>query len=93
MRAIAVVTVIGAFAIYIPVRVLAERGVLRNRHHVVGPARSKLPPFRIAFVADIQQVLASRTCTPTRTARVRSTQMSPRRSPTSCARRNGCAQD
>jgi predicted MPP superfamily phosphohydrolase len=46
---------VGAFPIYTPIRVPAERGVLRERHHVHGPATSGLPPFRIAFVADVQQ--------------------------------------
>jgi predicted MPP superfamily phosphohydrolase len=52
-RAIAVLAVVGAFAIYTPLRVLVERGDLRVRKHDVGATTG--PPFRIAFVADVQQ--------------------------------------
>jgi len=52
LRAVAVLTVVGAFAIYTPVRILVERGDLRVRQHVVGAGGA---PFRIAFVADVQQ--------------------------------------
>lgn len=52
-RAIAVLMVIGAFAIYIPVRVIAERDVVRIRRHVVGTGSGA--PFRIAFLADLQE--------------------------------------
>ncbi|MBA3465395.1 MAG: metallophosphoesterase [Deltaproteobacteria bacterium] len=55
MRAIAVLVVIGAFAIYIPVRVIAERNELRMRTHAVGAATAGSTPFRIAFIADVQQ--------------------------------------
>ncbi|MBA3819723.1 MAG: metallophosphoesterase, partial [Deltaproteobacteria bacterium] len=44
---------------YTPIRIVAECGALRVRHHQVesasGAARSAAAPFRIAFVADIQQ--------------------------------------
>lgn len=52
-RAISALVVVGAFAIYFPIRVLAERGDLRVRHHSVGTGSA--PPFRIAFIADVQQ--------------------------------------
>jgi len=55
-RAIAVLAVVGVFAVYTPARVVAERGELRVRHHRVGrPAAADPAPFRIAFVADVQQ--------------------------------------
>lgn len=53
VRAIAVLVVVGGFAVYTPGRVLVERGELRVRAHQVGSGVS--PPFRIAFLADIQQ--------------------------------------
>lgn len=52
-RAIAILAVFGAFAIYTPLRILVERGDLRIRHHELGTATGT--PFRIAFVADVQQ--------------------------------------
>jgi predicted MPP superfamily phosphohydrolase len=52
-RAFAIVAVIGTFALYTPARILIERGDLRVRTHVLG--QGSAPPFRIAFVADIQQ--------------------------------------
>lgn len=52
-RANAVLVVVGGFAIYTPVRVIAERDVVRVRSHVVGTGSSA--PFRIAFVADLQE--------------------------------------
>jgi predicted MPP superfamily phosphohydrolase len=52
-RAIATVAAVGAFALYTPIRVIAERGALRVRHHEVGTGTGA--PFRIAFVADLQQ--------------------------------------
>ena len=55
-RAIAVLGIVGAFAVYTPVRILAERGELRVRHHRVGVAAPTTPePFRIGFIADVQQ--------------------------------------
>lgn len=51
-RAIAILAVLATFAIYMPLRVLVERGDLRVRHHEVGA--STRTPLRIAFVADIQ---------------------------------------
>ncbi len=56
MRAIAVLGVVGAFAVYTPLRIAWERGDVRVRHWVVGvPAPTEPAPFRIAFVADLQQ--------------------------------------
>jgi uncharacterized protein len=54
-RAIAGLAAVAVFAVYIPVRIAAERGELRVRHHQVGRAGATAPPFRIGFVADIQQ--------------------------------------
>lgn len=56
MRAIAVLGVVGVFALYTPLRIYLDRGELRVRHHeiVAAPATTS-PPFRIAFLADIQQ--------------------------------------
>lgn len=54
-RAIGVLVVFGAFALYTPVRILVERGDVRMRHFDVGPATTDAPPLRIAFLADIQQ--------------------------------------
>jgi predicted MPP superfamily phosphohydrolase len=54
VRAIAVVGVIAGFALYTPIRIIAEHGVLRLRHHQLGPATPSTVPFRIAFVADVQ---------------------------------------
>lgn len=51
MRAVATFAVIGAFALYMPIRVLAERDTLRVRHHAIGDD----PSIRIGFVADVQQ--------------------------------------
>ena len=51
-HAFAILAAVGAFAIYTPVRILVERGDVRVREHVVGAGTQ---PFRIAFVADIQQ--------------------------------------
>jgi predicted MPP superfamily phosphohydrolase len=62
VRAFAVLAVVGAFAVYTPARILAERGELRVRHHRVGATTAEAAanpanaaPFRIGFVADIQQ--------------------------------------
>jgi predicted MPP superfamily phosphohydrolase len=62
MRATGVLAIAGAFAVYTPARILAERGELRVRHHRVGAAASAVSepsatqdPFRIAFLADVQQ--------------------------------------
>jgi hypothetical protein len=52
LHAIAVLAVVGAFAVYIPIRILVERGDVRVRQHIVGTGGA---PFRIAFVADMQQ--------------------------------------
>jgi predicted MPP superfamily phosphohydrolase len=56
VRALVVLAVIGVFALYTPIRILAERGDVRFRHYQIAatPAPSA-PPFRIAFLADIQQ--------------------------------------
>ncbi|MDX2086817.1 MAG: metallophosphoesterase [Kofleriaceae bacterium] len=56
VRALAMLGVIGAFALYTPIRILVERGDVRMRHHQLAGAPSpSAPPFRIAFLADIQQ--------------------------------------
>jgi uncharacterized protein len=52
LRAIGVLAVVGAFALYTPLRIFVERGDLRIRHHQIGAATT---PLRIAFIADIQQ--------------------------------------
>jgi len=52
-RAIATLAVMGGFAIYTPVRIAAERGSLRVRQFSLGEGAA--PPFRLAFVADLQQ--------------------------------------
>ncbi|MEZ4402853.1 MAG: metallophosphoesterase [Kofleriaceae bacterium] len=58
-RALAVLAPLVGFAIYTPARIVWERGDLRWRHHLVqarGDAGAERPPpFRIAFIADIQQ--------------------------------------
>jgi uncharacterized protein len=55
-RAVAVLAPIVALAIYTPARILWEHGDLRWRRHVVEmTAAPGVPPFRIAFVADLQQ--------------------------------------
>ena len=53
VRAFAILGAIGVFAIYTPVRVLAERGDVRVREHRIGAGTRA--PFKIAFVADVQQ--------------------------------------
>ena len=56
VRAIAVLGVIGVFAVYTPLRIIGQRGELRVRHYQVGVSRATTPtPFRIAFLADVQQ--------------------------------------
>jgi predicted MPP superfamily phosphohydrolase len=56
IRAVAVLAVVGVFAVYTPVRIIAERGELRVRHHRVGASAGTTPaPFRIAFLGDVQQ--------------------------------------
>ena len=52
-HAIAVVAVLAGFGLYTPLRVIAQRGELRVRHHELG--RGVGTPFRIAYVADLQQ--------------------------------------
>lgn len=54
-RARAVVAAIVGFALYTPARILAEHETIRVRHFAVGPHATGAPPFRIAFVADLQQ--------------------------------------
>jgi predicted MPP superfamily phosphohydrolase len=54
VRAIAVLAVVGLFAVYTPLRIAAQRDDLRVRHHRVGAGTTAVP-FRIAFIADIQQ--------------------------------------
>ncbi|NVB84070.1 MAG: hypothetical protein HOV81_37185 [Kofleriaceae bacterium] len=55
LRAIGIVVVFGAFALYTPTRILVERGDVRMRHFDVGPGATPAAPLRIAFLADIQQ--------------------------------------
>lgn len=56
VRALVVLGVIGVFAIYTPIRILVERGDVRIRHHHVAVSGStSAAPFRVAFLADIQQ--------------------------------------
>src|ERR1043165_5923630 len=55
LRAIAVLGVVGAFAIYTTVRVIAERGELRVRRHEVGRTGAVDEPLRIAFLSDVHQ--------------------------------------
>lgn len=62
-----VVIVVVGFTLYTPARILAEHGALRVRHFAVSPSlaaaddrisdagAAQRPPFRIAFVADVQQ--------------------------------------
>lgn len=50
----AVLVVVVAFLLYTPIRILVERGDLRVRHHEV-IATGSTPPFRITFIADVQQ--------------------------------------
>jgi len=51
-RAYATLAIAGAFAIYTPARILAERGDLRVRSHRLGAGASV---FRIAFLSDVHQ--------------------------------------
>lgn len=57
-RALVVLAPLVAFSIYTPARILWERGALRWRHHrlaIVDPRPGpRPPPFRLAFVADVQ---------------------------------------
>lgn len=56
IRALAVLGVLGAFALYTPIRILVEHGDVRVRHHHLAASPTpSTPPFRIAFFADIQQ--------------------------------------
>ena len=55
LRAIAVVAVVGGFTVYTPLRIIAEHEALRVRQHEVGSGVAGTPPFRIAFIADLQQ--------------------------------------
>jgi hypothetical protein len=56
VRAVAVLGVVAVFAVYTPVRILVQRGEVRVRHHHVGVSSpTSTAPFRIAFIADIQQ--------------------------------------
>lgn len=52
-RDIAAVIAIAVFALYTPIRILAERGTVRMRHWSVGAATGA--PLRIAFLADVQE--------------------------------------
>jgi predicted MPP superfamily phosphohydrolase len=56
--AVAAVAAVTIFAVYTPARIAWQHGELRWRHHVVavgGDGTSRPPPFRIAFIADLQQ--------------------------------------
>jgi predicted MPP superfamily phosphohydrolase len=57
MRALGVLVAIGSFGLYTPLRILAERGDVRVRHHELAAATATAAstPFRIAFLADVQQ--------------------------------------
>lgn len=55
LRTIGVLAVLGAFAVYTPVRILVERGAVRVREHHLAASPTANKPFRIAFVADTQQ--------------------------------------
>jgi len=52
IRAYATIAIVGAFAIYTPARILAERRELRVRTHRVGAGPATL---RIAFLSDVHQ--------------------------------------
>ena len=55
-RAVATLAVLAAFAVYTPARILWERGDVHMRHYSLAYASSPtVPPFRIAFLADVQQ--------------------------------------
>jgi uncharacterized protein len=54
IRATVALAALSGFAIYTPARILAERGDLRVREHQLGTPGPRAP-FRIAFLADIQQ--------------------------------------
>lgn len=55
--AVATLLVLGGFALYTPVRIALERGEVRTRSYqvAVGEGAPQVPPFRIAFLADLQQ--------------------------------------
>jgi predicted MPP superfamily phosphohydrolase len=58
VRALGVLAVIGVFALYTPLRIYLDHDELRIRRHAIAAradARSGAEPFRIAFLADIQQ--------------------------------------
>ena len=56
-RSLLVLGVLAVFAVYTPLRIAIERDDLRVRHHQVGeaPGAGTPAPFRIAFIADVQQ--------------------------------------
>ena len=55
-RALATLLLLAGFAVYTPTRVLIERGNLQVRHHEVrAPQPTGAPPFRVVFLADVQQ--------------------------------------
>jgi predicted MPP superfamily phosphohydrolase len=54
LRAVAILAVLGGFAIYTPARIVADRGELRVREYRLGASNAR-PPFRIAFLSDIHQ--------------------------------------
>ncbi len=53
----ATLLVVGGFALYTPARIVLERGQVRTREYqvAVGAGAPQVPPFRIAFLADLQQ--------------------------------------
>ncbi|KAB2894399.1 MAG: hypothetical protein F9K40_16595 [Kofleriaceae bacterium] len=55
VRTIGVLAILGGFAVYTPARILVERDALRLREHRVVVSPAATAPFRIAFVADMQQ--------------------------------------
>lgn len=58
-RALAVATlvILVGFTLYTPARIVLERGEVRTRTYqvAVGAGAHQVPPFRIAFLADLQQ--------------------------------------
>jgi hypothetical protein len=78
-RSIAVLIAIGAFALYTPIRIIAERGVVRMRPHRVGRAAQAH-----GRCGSRSSPTFSRTCSPTAIARARSTRASTPSNPISC---------
>lgn len=53
VRAIGTLVIVGAFAVYTPVRILAQRGEVRVRTHQLGRGPASDSPLRIAFISDV----------------------------------------